>query len=58
MQIKLKGSHVFENTVDGVHVKVGGESVKVDDKTGQYLLDNFPDKLELVSPKKKAQEEV
>lgn len=58
MYIKLKDDRVFKNTVDGVYVEVGGEPVKVDDKTGKYLLDNFPDKLELVSTKKKAQEEV
>ncbi|MCJ7829306.1 MAG: hypothetical protein MUP81_06170 [Dehalococcoidia bacterium] len=52
MYIKLKDDRVFKNTVDGVYVEVGGESVKVDDKTGKYLLDSFPDRLEKASPEK------
>ncbi len=58
MEIKLKDDRVFKNTVDGTYVEVGGESVEVDDKVGQYLLDSFPDRLELVKPKKKTQKEV
>ena len=56
MQIKLKDSQVFENTVDGVYVEVGGESVDVDDKVGQYLLESFPDKLEKVASPVKSKE--
>ena len=43
---------MFKNTVEGVYVEVGGEPVEVDDKTGEYLLKNFPDKLELVELQK------
>lgn len=50
MRIKLKDSHVFKNTVDGVYVEVGGEPVDVDDKVGRYLLESFPDKLEASAP--------
>ena len=42
MKIRLKENHIFRNTVDGVYVEVGGESVEVDDKVGQYLLKYFP----------------
>ena len=52
MQIRLKGNHVFKNTVDGVYVEVGGEPVEVSDKVGQYLLKSFPDKLETSTPVK------
>lgn len=47
MKIQLKDNHVFKNTVDGVYVEVGGESVEVSDKVGQYLLKSFPDRLEV-----------
>jgi hypothetical protein len=55
MKIRLKDDRVFKNTVDGVYVEVGGESVEVDDKTGQYLLKSFSDRLELASPKTETQ---
>ena len=42
MKIRLKDDKVFRNTVDGVYVEVGGESVEVNDKVGQYLLRTFP----------------
>ena len=42
MKLRLKGNHVFKNTVDGVYIEIGGEPVEVDDKVGQYLLENFP----------------
>ena len=42
MKLKLRDDKVFKNTVDGVYVEIGGESVEVDDKVGQYLLENFP----------------
>jgi len=58
MKLKLKDDRVFKNTVDGVYVEIGGEPVEVDNKVGQYLLDNFPDKLESVSVKEKMRKEV
>ena len=42
MKLKLKDDKVFKNTVDGVYVEIGGESVEVDDKVGRYLLEYFP----------------
>ena len=42
MKLKLRDDKVFKNTVDGVYVEIGGESVEVDDKIGQYLLKIFP----------------
>jgi hypothetical protein len=51
MKLKLKDDKVFRNTVDGVYVEIGGESVEVDDKVGQYLLDNFPAMVEVSTAK-------
>ena len=42
MKLRLKDNHVFRNTVDGVYIEIGGESTEVNDKVGQYLLENFP----------------
>ena len=42
MKLRLKDNHVFRNTVDGVYIEIGREPVEVDDKVGQYLLENFP----------------
>lgn len=59
MRVKLKGDKVFKNTVDGVYVEVGGESVDVSEKIGRYLLESFPAMLERAEdPKKKSTEEV
>lgn len=57
MKLRLKDNHIFKNTVDGVGVEIGGESVEVDDKVGQYLLEYFPDWVEVstesrIKPKK------
>ncbi len=57
MKLRLKDNHIFKNTVDGVGVEIGGESVEVDNKVGQYLLENFPDWVEvstegIIKPKK------
>ena len=51
MKLKLKDDKVFKNTVDGVYVEIGGESVEVDNKVGQYLLDNFPGVVEVSTAK-------
>jgi hypothetical protein len=51
MKLKLKDDKVFKNTIDGVYVEIGGESVEVDDKVGQYLLDNFPAIVEVSAAK-------
>jgi len=52
MRLKLKDDKIFKNTVDGVYIEIGGESVEVDDKVGQYLLKNFQGWIEEVKLKK------
>lgn len=57
MKIKLKANKVFRTTVDiggtPEDVIVGGEPVEVSDKAGKYLLETFPQILELAKKPEK-----
>ena len=61
MRLKLRDDKVFKNTIDGIYVEIGGESVEIDDKVGQYLLKYFPGWVEVSTKqveKVKARKEV